>query len=288
MRIATFDQGQGPELGIVEGSRIAPLGRALGQEMGDAGAFFAHVGADALSGVARRVRQAMAGMEWRTVEEVGLLAPVLKPGKILGIGRNYGAHAAEGGLEAQEKPRFFVKTANAVAGPTSRVRRPEGIRKLDFEAELVVVVGRRLSAASAERAASAIGGYTVGNDLSARELQFDVTPPQTSLAKSMDGFAPTGPWIVTADELGPAPSLAIRSYVNGRLMQEGMTGDLIFSIPTCLAYISQYMTLEPGDLLFTGTPSGVGVFRDPPVFLDRGDVVMVEIDGIGRIETKII
>lgn len=235
---------------------------------------------------------------WRSAVEAGLgtavplasvrlAPPIARPGKIIGIGRNYGAHAAEGGMAGQEKPRIFFKPSGSISGPSASVRRPEAVRKLDFEGELVAVVGRRLSNATAEEAGAAIAGYMVGNDLSAREFQFDVDPPQTSFAKGMDGFAAIGPWMVTADMLGQAPDLAITTRVNGEEMQAARTSELIFPIIDCLAHISRYMTLEPGDILYTGTPSGVGVFRKPPVFLQPGDRVDVEIEGIGRLATRI-
>lgn len=214
-------------------------------------------------------------------------APLPRPGRIIGIGRNYGAHAAEGGLAVGERPRVFFKPSASVSGPGAMVVRPADVVKLDFEGELVVVVGNPIHDASPDEAARAIFGYTVGNDLSAREFQFDIDPAQTSLAKGMDGFAAIGPVIVTADELGSAPNLRLRTHVNGEKLQDALTGDLIFPIATCLSYMSRYMRLEPGDLLFSGTPAGVGVFRDPPRFLQPGDLVEVEIDGIGKLDTRI-
>ena len=218
---------------------------------------------------------------------VGLGPVVPRPGKIIGIGRNYGAHAKEGGLAAQERPRIFFKPGCSVSGHGDTVLRPPLVRKLDFEGELVAVIGTEISGASPSEAARAIFGYTIGNDLSAREFQFDVDPPQTSFAKGMTGFAAIGPMIVTADVLGSAPDLDLRTLVNGVEMQHARTSDLIFPIADCLSYVSQYMDLHPGDLLFTGTPAGVGAFLRPPVFLQPGDIVRVEVERIGALETRI-
>lgn len=279
MRLAAYETPEGPANGLVLDDRLLPFPAAGGI----AGLLVAH-GADFAA--LRNEIEASCGAA-RPLASLRLAAPIPRPGKIIGVGRNYGAHAVEGGLAAQERPRIFLKPSSSVSGPSATVRRPEAVRKLDFEGELVVVVGRPLSNATPSEAGSAIAGYMVGNDLSAREFQFDVEPPQTSFAKGMDGFAAIGPWLVTADELGPAPDLALTTRVNGVEMQHGRTGDLIFPIVDCLAHVSRYMTLEPGDLLYTGTPSGVGVFRKPPVFLEPGDVIEIEIEGIGLLETRI-
>lgn len=264
----------------VEGDRMRPLGTGAADGME---ALIRRYGTDFAA--LRKAADLAAGMPEPLPPAFAPVVP--NPGKILGIGRNYGAHAREGGLAAQERPRVFFKPGDSVSGHGETVLRPASVRKLDFEGELVVVVGTPLHDADAETSARAIFGYTIGNDLSAREFQFDVSPPQTSFAKGMTGFAAIGPVIVTADELGVAPDLGLRTSVNGVTMQQGHTGDLIFSIAECLVWISRFMTLQPGDLLFTGTPAGVGVFRDPPSFLAPGDVVRVEIDGIGVLETRI-
>ena len=220
--------------------------------------------------------------------QIRLLAPVPHPDKILGVGRNYGAHAAEGGLQRQEQPRIFAKLGNSVIGPDAPIIRPKGIVKLDWEVELAAVIGRRMRAIAERDALAHVAGYTILNDISARELQFDVSPPQTTFAKSMDGFTPMGPVLVTADEFGDPQDVGLRCFVNGALMQEGNTRDMIFSIANILSYLSRFMTLEPGDIIATGTPAGVGHFRSPPVYLQPGDVVRLEIDRIGVLENCVV
>jgi 2-keto-4-pentenoate hydratase/2-oxohepta-3-ene-1,7-dioic acid hydratase in catechol pathway len=182
---------------------------------------------------------------------------------------------------------LIVKVSSWVGGPDSTVAIPPGGTKLDYDDELAVVNGKRATRVTEADAIGHVAGYTILNDLSAREFQFDVTPAQTSLAKSMDGFCPMGPWIVTSDELGDGAGLGIRTFVNGDKLQDGTTSDLIFSVAALVAYISRYMTLEPGDIIATGTPAGVGAFRKPPVFLKDGDRVKLEIDRIGILETTI-
>jgi acylpyruvate hydrolase len=154
--------------------------------------------------------------------------------------------------------------------------------------ELAAVIGRRMNDVAEADALAHVAGYTILNDVSARELQFDVTPPQTTFAKSMDGFTPIGPVLVTADEFGDPQDAGLRCFVNGETMQEGNTRDMIFSVATILSYLSHFMTLEPGDIVATGTPAGVGHFRKPPVYLRPGDVVRLEIDRIGALENRIV
>jgi 2-keto-4-pentenoate hydratase/2-oxohepta-3-ene-1,7-dioic acid hydratase in catechol pathway len=218
---------------------------------------------------------------------VTLLAPVPNPGKILGVGRNYRAHAAEGGLAAQEKPRIFVKLSSAVIGTGVPIAKPAGVTKLDYETELAVVIGRRARNVREGEALAYVGGYTILNDMSARELQFDVSPPQTSFAKSMDGFGPMGPCLATPDEFADTGDIHLRGWVNGELVQDGSTHDLIFPVPLLIAYLSSYLTLEPGDVIATGTPAGVGAFRKPPRYLAPGDTVRMEIAEIGVLENRI-
>jgi 2-keto-4-pentenoate hydratase/2-oxohepta-3-ene-1,7-dioic acid hydratase in catechol pathway len=222
------------------------------------------------------------------LDSVRLLAPIPRPGKIIGVGRNYGAHAAEGGLEAQEKPRLFAKVPSSVTGPGGAIEKPAIVTKLDWEAEIAVVVGRSMRDVACADALDHVAGYTLLNDVSAREFQFDVSPPQTSFAKSMDGFCPMGPWLVTADEIADPGHLPLACRVNGALMQDGNTRDMIFPIPEILSYVSRYITLEPGDIIATGTPDGVGAFRKPPLFLQPGDVVRIECPAIGVLENPVV
>ena len=249
-----------------------------------------YAGADALQ-AAGRVVAAAAGdgtlERCPTLDQMTLLAPIPRPGKIVAVGRNYADHAKETGVDPFEKPRIIAKLASSVAGPGATVRRPVGVEKMDFEAELAVVIGEFASGVSRARALDAVAGYTVLNDLSAREFQFDVAPPQTTFAKSMDGFCPMGPWLVTRDEIPDPQALEVSCHVNGTRMQHGQTADMIFSVARLIEYVSQYMTLEPGDVLATGTPAGVGAFRKPPVWLAPGDRVRVEVTRVGALDTLI-
>jgi 2-keto-4-pentenoate hydratase/2-oxohepta-3-ene-1,7-dioic acid hydratase in catechol pathway len=219
---------------------------------------------------------------------VTLLAPLPRPGKILGIGRNYGAHAAEGGLAAQEKPRVFLKASGAVIGPRAPIPRPKRITQLDYETELAVIIGRPARDVAASEAAAHIAGYTILNDVSARELQFEVSPPQTSFAKSMDGFCPMGPCLATPDEFADPDDIHLRGWVNGEPVQDGRTRDLIFPVPELIAYLSSFLTLAPGDVIATGTPAGIGAFRRPPRYLEPGDVIRMEIAEIGVLENRVV
>lgn len=217
-----------------------------------------------------------------------LLAPIPRPGKIVAVGRNYADHAKESGIDPFEKPRIIAKLPSSVTGPGAMVPRPASVTKLDFEAELGVVIGRPAANVPRARALDYVAGYTALNDISAREFQFDVSPPQTTFAKSMDGFCPLGPWLVTRDEIADVQKLDVACFVNGQEMQHGNTADMIFPVARLIEYLSGFMTLEPGDVLATGTPAGVGAFRKPPVWLAPGDVVRVEIGGVGTLENTIV
>jgi len=238
--------------------------------------------------LARSVLEAGGRGRRHALSTVRLLAPVPRPGKILGVGRNYGAHAAEGGLAAQEKPRVFVKLSSAVIGTGTPIRKPRAVSKLDYETELAVVIGSEGRDIAEADALAHVAGYTILNDVSARELQFDVSPPQTSFAKSMDGFCPMGPCLATADEFADVADVPLRGFLNGEEVQHATTKELIFPVPVLIAYLSRYLTLLPGDVIATGTPAGVGAFRKPPRYLAPGDVVRMEVPGIGTLENAII
>jgi 2-keto-4-pentenoate hydratase/2-oxohepta-3-ene-1,7-dioic acid hydratase in catechol pathway len=292
MRLATFVSSRGPCLGVVSGEEVVDLCATGSESTGLPATMseFLALGAHGLDAARRAVERALRERPAGAVQALSaakLCAPILRPGKIIGVGLNYNDHAAEVGRPKQSIPRLFVKVSSSVVGPDSTVAIPPGVTKLDFEVELAVVIGKRATRVTEADAIGHVAGYTILNDLSAREFQFDVTPAQTSLAKSMDGFCPMGPWIVTSDELGDGAGLGIRTFVNGDKLQDGTTSDLIFSVAALVAYISRYMTLEPGDIIATGTPAGVGAFRKPPVFLKDGDRVKLEIDRIGILETTI-
>ncbi|HEV2785975.1 MAG TPA: fumarylacetoacetate hydrolase family protein [Solirubrobacteraceae bacterium] len=204
--------------------------------------------------------------------DVTLLAPVPRPRAIFGIGLNYAAHAAEQGQELPEFPIVFMKLPSASAPPNGAVACPEVVRRLDYEGELAIVMG----------AAGAIAGYAVADDVSARDLQR--REPQWTRAKGADGFCPWGPWITTADAVPDPRDLRLTTHVNGELRQDSSTSDLVFGPEELVEFISQTCTLEPGDLILTGTPSGVGMSMDPRRFLEPGDVVRIEIESLGAIE----
>ncbi len=220
------------------------------------------------------------------VDEVALLAPLPKPGKVICVGRNYAEHAAETGSDVPDRPQLFAKFANAIVGPRDDVIHPRITEALDYEAELVAVIGRRASQVPESRALDVVLGYTCGNDISARDLQFGDT--QWLRGKSLDSFAPMGPWIVTADEIPDPQSLAIRCVVNGETRQDDTTANMIFSVAQIIAFVTEAITLDPGDVIFTGTPQGVGFGMDPKRYLTVGDHVQVEIDGIGTLAHRIV
>ncbi len=211
------------------------------------------------------------GPSW-PLEEVTLLAPVPAPRAIFGIGLNYADHIAETGGERPERPLVFMKLPSSAAAPGAAVRCPEVVRRLDYEGELAVVMGT----------GGRVAGYAVADDVSARDLQG--REPQWTRAKGADGFCPYGPWITTADEVPDPHALRLRTWVNGVLRQDSDTSNLIFTVPELVAFIGETCTLCPGDLILTGTPSGVGLGQDPPSFLSAGDVVRIEIEGLGAIE----
>ncbi len=190
-------------------------------------------------------------------------------------------------MSAQEKPRIFAKFSSSVVGPGGVIHKPKLVQKLDYEAELAVVLGRRARDVPESEAMRVIAGYTLVNDVSARELQFDISPPQTSFAKGMDGFCPMGPCLATIDEFDDPHALQLRCWVNDEMVQDGNTRDMTFFVPFLVSYLSRYLTLEPGDVIATGTPPGVGAFRKPPVYLKIGDRVRIEVPGIGSIENPV-
>lgn len=220
------------------------------------------------------------------LEEVQLVQPIVRPGKILGIGLNYKDHAAETGREPPKTQTWFVKQATAANGPYAPVEMPKVSDKLDYEAELVVVIGQRGRHVPAARAMEIVAGFCCGCDYSVRDWQR--ATPTMNMGKGFDTHAPFGPWIVSPDELGDLSDLGVRSYVNGEQRQNGRAGDMIFGVAAQIAHLTKAFTLEPGDVIFTGTPAGVGAAFDPPKFVSIGDKVRIEIDGIGHIENEII
>jgi acylpyruvate hydrolase len=259
MRLASFvpPGGGAPRAGEVRGEDVVAFGDG--------------------STVLERIRsgdRAPARGESFALADVDLLAPYV-PRAIFGIGLNYLEHAREQGKEPPEAPIVFMKLPSSAAAPNAPVRRPAVARRLDYEAELAVVMG----------AAGEVAGYAVADDVTARDLQRRES--QWTRAKGADGFCPFGPWVTTADEVPDPHDLRIRSWVNGEPRQDSRTSELIFRVPDLVAFISEAITLEPGDLILTGTPSGVGMALDPPRFLEPGDVVRIEVETLGAIEHAI-
>jgi len=275
VRIARFATGDGsPRLGLVEGDSIDELdaGGTSSPAALFAGGDWTHAAAALPRG--RRHR----------VDEVRLLAPVDRPSKVVCIGINYVPHMEETNFERPTEPVVFAKLVSALTGPMDAIVLPRAApRRVDYEAELVVVVGARGREIDASRAMDHVAGFTVGNDVSARDWQLKKPGGQWLLGKSFDTFLPLGPWIVSADEIADLATTHVRCKVNGELLQDDVLGNLIFDIPTLVSYVSQVATLEPGDLIMTGTPGGVGQSRTPPRWLADGDLVETSVDGVGTI-----
>jgi 2-keto-4-pentenoate hydratase/2-oxohepta-3-ene-1,7-dioic acid hydratase in catechol pathway len=290
MRLIAFYGEQAIRTGRIDGDEVVvgggpldPTGR-LGDEFEDA---IGWVATDP------EMRVSLAGLEPAPI--------VLAPTKIVCVGLNYRDHAAEGGRDAPARPLLFGKFSNAIVGDGDPVVRPEGTHALDLEVELGVIIGRRARRVTRAGAMDHVAGYVVVNDISARDWQGNPQAlregekgdGQWLRAKGSDTFLPVGSVLVSADDLDPAAGLRLRSWrIDGRgteqLMQDGSTADMIHDVPALVAFISAVITLEPGDVIATGTPSGVGVFRDPPVFLEPGDSVRCEIAGIGSVENPIV
>lgn len=229
------------------------------------------------------ILDAAARGEGVPLAEVELLAPVPRPGKVVAIGRNYADHAKETGVSPFEKPRIIAKLPSCVVPPGADVPRPPGVTKLDFEVELAVIIGSLAHRVPQSRALEHVAGYTVLDDISAREFQFDINPAQTTFAKSLDAFCPMGPSWLTADEIPDPQVLDLYCDVNGVRMQQANTCDMLFPVARLIEYISSMMTLEPGDVIATGTPAGIGAFRQPPQYLQPGDRISMGVERIGTI-----
>jgi 2-keto-4-pentenoate hydratase/2-oxohepta-3-ene-1,7-dioic acid hydratase in catechol pathway len=222
----------------------------------------------------------------RSVESVSLLAPIKSPRKIVCLGLNYRDHAAEQNAVVPDEPVIFMKPATAIVGPNEEIIKPGFVSQLDYEAELAIVVGKRVKNVSAADARSCVFGYTILNDVSARDIQFK--DKQWTRGKSFDTFAPMGPCIVTEDQLRDTSDLSICTWVNEELRQKSSTKNMVFNVYDIIHHISRVMTLEPCDIISTGTPAGVGfAFKPKPKFLNKGDVVRIEIEGIGMLGNRI-
>jgi 2-keto-4-pentenoate hydratase/2-oxohepta-3-ene-1,7-dioic acid hydratase in catechol pathway len=211
--------------------------------------------------------------------------PIDRPGKIICVGLNYRDHAEEQGVDLPTAPLLFAKWNNTLIGPGEPIVIPPIVTKTDYEAELGVVIGSRASKVSAENALEAVAGYICVNDVSARDLQF--ADGQWSRGKSPDTYCPVGPQLVPRDEIPDPQKLAIRAILNGETLQDSTTANMVFGVAEIIAYVTQTITLEPGDLIATGTPAGVGAFRDPKVFMQPGDEITIEIEGLGSLTNPV-
>jgi 2-keto-4-pentenoate hydratase/2-oxohepta-3-ene-1,7-dioic acid hydratase in catechol pathway len=254
MRLCRYDAGEGPRHGIVEDGLVSDRGDASLQH---------------------------------PLEEIRLLAPVI-PRKYLAIGLNYADHIAESGMQAPEFPVFFNKQATCVVGPGEDVHMPRVSTLLDYEGELAVVIGTRCRHVPVESAHEVIAGYTVANDVTVRDWQ--LRTPTMTIGKSFDTHGPLGPWLVTPDELGDPHDLSIKTYVNDELRQDGSTREMIYDCYQQVSHLSEAFTLEPGDVIATGTPAGIGAVREPfpEGLLKVGDVVRIAIEGIGELRNTVV
>ena len=276
MRLVTFQPARGtPCVGVAVGDQIFSLDRSVYPDM----ISFLLAGSEALAEAEIIDRGKSRPQTEYLFKDVVLFPPVPHRGKIIAVGLNYRDHAIETKQEIPTVPIIFAKFPSSINGPDAPVVLPKDDPQGDYEAELAVVIGRKTKAISAAEAPSCVAGYMPLNDVSARRWQF--ADKQWVRGKSCDTFCPTGPWLTTRDAVPDPHALSIRMRVNGNVVQDSNTSNLIFRIPELIAFISAAITLEPGDIIATGTPDGVGVFRKPPVFLKSGDVMEVDIEGLG-------
>jgi 2-keto-4-pentenoate hydratase/2-oxohepta-3-ene-1,7-dioic acid hydratase in catechol pathway len=288
MRLATIRTQAGAQLflerdgKLIEAASVAPA--VAGIE--DVGELLRSTG-EAI----QQLRDAHArglGVATLGVDQVSTWAsPILKPGKIIGIGLNYRKHAAEGGVEAPSSPIIFAKFANSVIGSGEPITHHDNTTELDYEVELAVVIGQRCSNVSEDKALEVVAGYMGANDVSARDLQHGLPGDQWVYGKTLDTFCPLGPFLVTRDEVPDWRAIQMRTWVNGDLRQDEFCGDMIFGIEQLVTYVSRGITLEPGDVILTGTPAGVGLGFKPPKWLMPGDMIEIELTGLGRLTSMV-
>ena len=281
MKLATFEESGSARTGLIVEGGVIDLAKADPSLPQDMLALIREWPA-----LKTRVRAQANAQPHFTLSQVRLKAPVPHPQKILAIGLNYADHIAESGVPKPDRQIWFSKLPNAVNGPYDPIQIPKASTSVDYEAEFVVIIGKRCRHVAKEDAAQMIFGFCAGNDVSVRDWQFHTT--QWILGKSFDTHAPFGPWIVTPDEVGDPHALGIRCLVNGEVRQNSNTCNLVFNVFDQISLLSEAMTLEPGDVIFTGTPGGVGFATKPPTFLKAGDVVRVEIDRIGALEAGMV
>ena len=297
MKLVRFSaNGSTPRLGALQGDRVADLQASLAATLTRRGVVRAQEIAAALVPASTRqyleggvvARDAVAGItEWVTVDRTAarLHAPIADPGKFICIGLNYKDHAEEAGQPIPKEPPIFAKFGNAIVDPGDPILRPRGSSQLDWEVELGVVIGRTARFVPREQALDYVAGYTIINDASARDFQFLTS--QWMAGKIFETAAPVGPYIADREEIADPHTLELKTFVNGKQMQRGNTKTLIFDVRYLVSYLSNLMTLSPGDLIATGTPPGVGLGMKPPVWLQPGDVCRMEITGLGVLENPV-
>ena len=282
MKLATFTQDGSSRVGIVIENEVVDRAAADTSLPTEMTAFLA-AGQPALEAASRAAEASGSRL---ALSELKLESPVLRPPKFFGVGLNYADHVAETGMKKPEIPMLFNKQSTCATGPTDPIHLPRASNVLDYEGELAFVIGRRCRHVPKARAREVIAGYTVCNDVSVRDWQMRVRT--MTMGKSFDTHGPLGPWIVTSDELEDPHTLGLRTWVNGELRQDSNTKELIFDCFDLVEHLSTAFTLEPGDVISTGTPGGVGIAKKPPLLLVAGDVVKIEIEGIGTIENPVI
>ncbi len=281
MKLVTYERNGQRSIGVLSDRGVIDLPAASGGALPADLLTLLQQGDAALA----QARNAVARGQAIPLADVQLKALLPRPGKIIGIGLNYADHAAEGGREKPKYPMIFTKAVSAVIGTGEPIRIPPVTQAVDFEGELAVVIGKRAKDVPPKDALDYVAGYTICNDVSARDYQQRSSP---TAGKSFDTFAPLGPALVTRDEVPDPHVLDIRTLVSGEEMQHSNTRHLIFNIPYLIDYLSHIFALEPGDVITTGTPSGVGLFRTPPRFLKPGDTVRIEVQGVGVLENPVV
>lgn len=283
MRIVNFDKGDGKALGFLFGDEVVDLSLAAPDLPGDLGGLIA-AGPGAFEQAAAAAEKATARLN---LAELSLRPPIENPPKILCIGRNYAAHAREGGAEPPSYPDIFMRSRLSMIGHGQPIVRPKLSEQLDFEGELLAVIGKTVSKASEAEALDAVVGYSLFNDATLRNYQRQTT--QWTIGKNFDNTGACGPAFITPDEIpAGAVGLRLQTRLNGEVMQDANTDDMIFPVATAISIMSQTMTLEAGDIIATGTPEGVGYARNPPVWMKPGDVCEVEVEGVGVLSNPIV
>lgn len=284
MKLVTFHTSDGPKLGAIhpETNNVIDLRAATSDRLPGDMLTFLQAGEAAMTLARQTLARDDLSLFSRPLADTTLLAPIGNPSKIMAIGRNYAEHALEAKTRPPTSPVIFAKYPSAIIGPGATITWDNTLtQQVDSEAELAVIIGKTARRVPEAEAPAYVAGYTVCNDVSARDLQF--SDKQYTRGKSLDTFCPLGPWLVTGDEIPDPQALGLKAIWNGKVMQHATTADMIFGVAYLIAFMSRAFTLYPGDIITTGTPAGVGVFRDPPVFMQDGDEITVEVEKIGAL-----